>query len=263
MHGFLAPDGSELSLPADGVLLGAALQGTLGVSVGDTVAIDPGTGAPPTSLRVAGFVDEPLGTFAYASIGTVAELTGQSAQDPVVSSALVRFAAGSDQAAVTTRLENVPGVVAVLNNRTLYDLAEQYMNLFYVFIAVMLVLGAIMALALIFNTMTASVAERATELAVLRTLGMSRATLSRLVAGENLLLTVAGVVPGLVVGYGVAAAFMASFSSDLFNFDLHVRPTTFLFTAVAIIAVGFVSQWPALRTVGRIDLGRIVRERSV
>jgi putative ABC transport system permease protein len=119
-----------------------------------------------------------------------------------------------------------------------------------------------MAFALIFNTMTANVTERATELAALRTLGMSRATLARLVTGENLMLTLLGLVPGLIVGYAVAAAFMASFSSDLFNYDLHIRTTTFVFTALAIVVVGLVSQWPALRAVGRLDLGRIVRERA-
>jgi len=39
-------------------------------------------------------------------------------------------------------------------------------------------------------------------------------------------------------------------------------PFTFFFTAVAIVVVGFVSQWPALRTVAHLDVGRIVRERS-
>ena len=56
--------------------------------------------------------------------------------------------------------------------------------------------------------------------------------------------------------------FMASFSSDMFTFDLRVRPTTFLFTAAAILIVGLLSQYPALKAVGRLDLGRIVRDRS-
>jgi putative ABC transport system permease protein len=262
MHGFVSPDGSTLSLPSDGVLLGTALEKMLAVSVGDTVDVDTGTGATPASIRVAGFVNEPLGTFAYASIATVARLAGLSAQDPLVQSALVRYAPGYDQATVTDNIAALPSVGAVLGSRSLYDLAQQYMGLFYAMIGIMLLLGGIMAFALIFNTMTANVSERATELAALRTLGMSGGTVARLVSGENLLLTVAGLAPGLLLGYAVAVEFMASFSSDLFDFDLHVRPTTFLFTALAILIVGLVSQWPALRAVGRIDLGRVVRERA-
>ena len=260
MHGFIAADGSTLSLPELGVLLGAAMQDRLDVRIGDDVGIDLGRGNV-TSLPVAGFVDEPFGTYAYASLDTVAALTGQATGDPMVGSALVRYEHGAD-AAVADRLGALPAVAAVVASRGLYDLAQQFMGLFYVFIGVMLLFGAVMAFALIFNTMTANIAERATELAALRALGMARGTVSRLVTAENFLLTVLGLVPGLIGGYLLAAVFMASFSSDLFSFDLHVRPTTFVFTALSILLVGVISQLPALRSVGRMDLGRIVRERA-
>jgi putative ABC transport system permease protein len=55
---------------------------------------------------------------------------------------------------------------------------------------------------------------------------------------------------------------MASFSSDLFQFELAVRPTTFVGTAVAIVVVALLSQVPSLRTVRRLDLARVVRERA-
>jgi putative ABC transport system permease protein len=263
MHGFVAPDGATLTLPSDGLLLGAALENRLNLSVGDSVEFYAGSDGQPVTLPVKGFLDEPLGTFAYASLDEVASIAGQKGQDPIVDSALVRYAEGADASTVSDRLLTRPNVAAVLESRTLYDLAQQMMGLFYAFIGVMLVLGGIMAFALIFNTMTANIAERSTELAALRTLGMSRGTVSRLVTGENMLLTLAGLVPGLILGYLVAAEFMASFSSDLFSFDLRVRVTTFVFTALGIVVVGLVSQLPALRAIGRLDLGRIVRERAI
>ena len=261
MHGFIAPDGSTLALPERGILLGAAMRDRLHVGIGDDVDVDLG-GGNVTLLPVAGFVDEPFGTYAYASLGTVATLTGQAASDPQVSSALVRYRQGADPTAVADRLGALPGVAAVVASRGLYDLAQQLMGLFYVFVGVMLVFGAVMAFALIFNTMTANIAERATELAALRALGMARGTVSRLVTAENMILTILGLVPGLIGGYLLAAVFMASFSSDLFSFDLHVRPTTFVFTGLSILLVAVISQIPALRSVGRMDLGRIVRERA-
>jgi len=136
------------------------------------------------------------------------------------------------------------------------------MGLFYAFIGVMLVLGGLMAFALIFNCLSANVLERSVELTALRALGMSAATVGRLVTAENLLLTVVALVPGLIVAYAMAAVFMASFSSDLFQFNLEVRPTTFIGTAIGIIAVAFLSQWPALRAIRRIELTKAVRERA-
>jgi putative ABC transport system permease protein len=176
--------------------------------------------------------------------------------------ALVRYEPGVDRQLVRDRLAALPGVAAVVDSRALYDTAQSFMGLFYVFVGVMLVLGGIMAFALIFNTLSANVMERAVELTALRTLGMTSATIGRLVTAENLLLTVVALIPGLLVAYLLAAEFMASFSSDLFQFDLAVRPTTFLGTSAAIVVVALLSQWPSLRAVSRLDLARVVRERA-
>jgi putative ABC transport system permease protein len=261
MHGFRAPGGGVLELPAEGLLLGSALRARLAVEAGDTVTLAVGTGSP-AAAAVAGFVAEPLGTFAYASLAQATSLAGGNGAAPTASSALVRFDEGTDRAAARLVLVARPGVVAYADSRALYDMAQQYLGLFYAFIGVMIVLGGVMALAIIYITMSANVAERSGELAALRTLGMPRRTIARLVAAENLLLVAIGIVPGLVVGVILAAEFMASVTSDMFVFDLELRPSTLVLSALAVLAVGLLSQWPALRAVDSIDLGKIVRERS-
>jgi putative ABC transport system permease protein len=274
MHGFYDAGWHEVGLPSSGVLLGAALRDRLGVSVGDTVRlglttegrVDAGGQADTSSgtvdAVVAGFVQEPLGTSAYASLPYLATALGTGSPAAIENVVLVRYAPGTDASAAADRLRALPGVAAVIDNRGLFDLANQFLGLFYVFIGVMVVLGGILAFALIYNTLVASISERATEIAVLRTLGMPSGTISRLITGETLLLTGIGLVPGLLVGYLVSAEFMASFSSDMFQFNLEVRPTTFLWTALAIVVTALLSQLPALRAVGRLELGRIVRERA-
>ena len=71
-----------------------------------------------------------------------------------------------------------------------------------------------------------------------------------------------GLIPGLIGGWILAWVFMYTFSSDMFALDLVIRALTFVLTAVVIIVVGLLSQWPALRAVSRLDLGQIVRDRS-
>jgi putative ABC transport system permease protein len=110
--------------------------------------------------------------------------------------------------------------------------------------------------------MSANISERQGELAVLRTLGLSRRAIGSMVTAQNLILTVIGLVPGLIFGWLLAVAFMAAFSSDMFSFELYIQPLTYLLTAAAITVVGLLSQWPALRAVGRLELGQIVRDRS-
>lgn len=261
MHRFLAPGGAR-QLPGDGLLVGSALHDRIEVQAGDEVTLIFGQIGQSVRARVIGFVDEPFGTYAYASIDVLTSLLGPAIAETATRSANVRLAGDVDRAGAIAQLEGLPAVAAVIDARGLQAAAESLMGLFYAFVGAMLVLGGVMAFALLFNLMSANISERLTELASLQAAGMSEPELSRIVTGENMLLTVAGIVPGLVVGYLGAAEFMASFSSDLFSFDLHVRPTTFLFTALAILVAALVSQLPVLRSIRRIDIAQVVRERA-
>jgi len=261
MHGFSPVSGGPDGLPADGVLLGVALRERLDLAVGDEVEIvAPGAGVSVRE-RLAGFVDEPLGTYAYVALPRLTQALGRGRQE-IVNSLMVRMDPGADQAEVRDRLAAIAGVAAVIDSRALERAAGDYMALFYAFVGVMVALGAVMALALIFTTMSANVSERVTELASLRAAGMGRRALARLITGENMLLTVLGIVPSLIVGYFSARLFMAMFSSDLFSFDLAMRPTTPVLVAVALLVAALLSQWPVLRAVDRIDIAKVVRERS-
>lgn len=267
MHG-LGPDGP----PADGVLAGRALADVLGVAVGDTITLTPvgqtstdavagdGSGASgaAVSVTLADLLDEPLGTLLYGDQDLATRLGGEA----VTPSTMVVFDPGADRDQMRQRLSALPGVVAYRDARSLYDTAQSLMGLFYAFVGVMLVFGGMMAFALIVNNATVTAAERAPELAALGINGASPGQLARLMAAENLLLTVLAVPLGLVVGYVVSASFMASFTSDLFDFGLQLRARTAVLAAAAVVAAAALAQWPAGRTLTRLDPATIVRERA-
>ena len=266
MHGF--PDGS---FARDGVLLGSTLKSQLSLNEGDDVTLAFPDLHTQIVVPVAGFVDEPLGTFAYMRNDLlVGEL---EAADPPVSAArlespdtsvaLVRFANGADRAAVIGRLEALGAVASVSDERVLYDTAQQYMGLFWVFIGMMLVFGGLLAFALIFNIMSVNLAERAGELATMRANGLSRRHVAALVTGESLLLTFVAIPIGLVAGWWAARALLQSYSSDIFSMNLDVRWSTYVLSALAMVVVTLLSLWPGIRAAGRMDLGRVVRERSL
>lgn len=260
MHTFLLKGGGTGHLSGTGLLVGSALAERIDVSTEDVVTVASPVLASPIRLPIAGFVDEPLGTFAYTSLPGLEQIAGTSG---FANTALLRFAPGADRTKVLSDLRAMSAVSVVVDSRGLARSADSLMGLFYVFVGIMLLFGALMSFALMFNTMSANVSERATEMATLRAAGVGRATISGLLTRENLLVTALGIVPGLAIGYVLAAVFMGSFNSDLFTFTLHVRWTTLALSAAAMIVVALVSQWPGVRTVGRLDVARVVRERSL
>ena len=177
-------------------------------------------------------------------------------------SALIRYAPGADPGAVRTELTALGDVAAFEDANAIYDMMQEYMVLFYAFVGVMLAFGAAMAFALIFNSMSVNIAERSREMATLLAVGTERRAISRLVTAENMLVALVGIPPGLLAGYLTSRAAMASFNSDLFAFDLYMRPSTLVLASLAIVVVALVSQGPGLRAVHRIEIARIVKERS-
>jgi putative ABC transport system permease protein len=250
MHGF--PDPTALER---GIVLGRAAQGHLHVVEGDRVEILlPGDRRAETT--VAGFVDEPLGTYGYTSLQHLRLLGVQPNQ------VFVRFQQGADAAATLARLEALPTVAAVTDTHGLERVFHRYLGLFYAFVGTMLVFAGALAFVIMFTSMSANVAERAVEVTTLRANGVSHRTVARLLRAENVILTGVGIVVGLPLAWFVAREFMAAYTSDLFRFDLQLRPWTPALAGICLVAVALLSEWPALRALGRIDLARVVRERA-
>ena len=271
MHGFLGPDG-EIDLPNDGVLLGKSLRDLLGISIGDTVTIHiPSLGLAIDEVA-AGFVDEPLGTYAYASNEHLTDLLMASSAtisiDDLTSGAIefgaaLRFAEGVEFESIRADIESTPGVVAALSTRAIEDTMNSFMGLFYAFVGVMLAFGGMLAFGIIFNTMSVNLAERQVEVATMQAAGVTEGTIARLITAENMLVTLIGIVPGLVFGFLIAQQFMAAYDTDQFTFTLSMRWTTLVLSALFIVVVTLVSQWPGLRAIRRLDIAKIVRERAV
>ncbi|MDH4103393.1 MAG: FtsX-like permease family protein [Thermoleophilia bacterium] len=250
MHGFADPSALER-----GVLLGRASRDLLQLGVGDPIALRLPGGQVDES-RVSGFVDEPLGTYAYTSLERLVTL----GFDP--NQVLVRFAPGADTEATLAGLEELPDVAAVTDTRGLERLFNRYLGLFYAFVGTMLVFAATLAFVIMFTSMSANVAERSVEVTTLRANGVSHRQVAQLLRAENVLLTLAGIAVGLPVAWIVAREFMAAYSSDLFRFDLQLKPWTPALAGLCLVAVALLSELPALRALRRIDLGRTVRERA-
>ena len=256
LHVFLDGNGRTRPLPAHGVLAGSALAGRLHVGAGDRLIV---TGPDGTARQVtlAGFVREPVGTSLYGSLDTVRAATGTS-----TNSYLLRFGDGADRDRLRTEATGLDGVVAYTDAQALRDQVDAYLKLFWIFIAVMLLLGGILAFAVIYVTMTVNVAERTGELATLRAAGVPLRRVAGALAVENLTATLLAVPAGLAAGAAVAWAFMKSFSTDLFTIRLDLGWPALLLAAVSVVAAAGVSQLPALRAVRRLDIARVVRERA-
>jgi putative ABC transport system permease protein len=181
--------------------------------------------------------------------------------DDAATSAFIKVLPGWD-ATVVESLRKNDIVAAAQDSRSVYKYIQSYMDFTYFFIGIMLALGALMAFALIFNTMSVNILERTREIVTLRTLGIRQGQISWLVTAENMLLAALGIVPGLIAGYWFAAIAMNQFQNDLFTYSLHMQVSSFIVTAAVIQLTSLVAQVPALRAIHRVDMTKVIKERT-
>ncbi|WP_051180176.1 ABC transporter permease [Nocardia concava] len=256
MHGFRGTGGTVTRLPDTGILVGSAAAKKLGVSAGDTLTVTPALGVLKTE-RVAGLLDEPLGTYAYATQAISTDIGGAG-----LHGYLMGFTDATDRDAVRAEATGIPGVLAYSDTQAVQNQVDKFLGLFWAFIAAMLIFGTLLAFTVIYVTMTVNLAERTTELATLRAAGVPVRRLTASVAAENLTATLLAVPVGLAAGYLAAWALLRSFTSDMFSFGLSLGIAAPALAALAVLAAAALSQLPAARLVRRIDIAHVVRERA-
>ncbi|MDO8108466.1 ABC transporter permease [Isoptericola sp. b441] len=258
MHGFVTAAG-PVALPGDGVLAGAGLADRLGVRVGDTLTVHDSAGQA-TSVRLAGLLDEPLGTMLYGTPATVRSLASDAS--PVL---LVRFDGGLGTAArdqLRSTITAMPDVLAYTDTRALLTMVQSFLGLFWAFVGVIVVLGGVLALAVIQVTMSVNLVERTTELATLRAAGVSVRRAAGVVATENMVATALGLPIGLVAGVLAARWTLGLFGTDMFHLSLSIGWWVLALAGLGVLAAAGASQLPAARSIRRLDVARVVRERA-
>jgi putative ABC transport system permease protein len=253
MHRF-TPSGSG-GLPRDGVLLGEGLRAILRVAVGDRVSIINVQNGIRFEQAIVGFVDEPTSPVVYISAEQLSALAP--------SGVMLKLAAGVDAEAKRDAVTMTPGVAVYLSTESISAAVRKVYSLYNVMVLLTLLSAGVMAAALLYSAMSANVSERTGELGTLQAAGMGTHVLGRLVSTENMMLAVIGLPGGLVAGALLAQWFLSTYTTEGYRWHLVMHPATPVFVSAAILVAGLLAQIPTFRVIGRLDLAKVLRERSL
>jgi putative ABC transport system permease protein len=194
------------------VFVTPAASSWLGVREGDTLRVQAGLEA--IALTVAGLAEASTGE-RYALMD-IAAVQDAFARRGVVSRIDLRARPGAPAKDVRARIAAMlpPGVSVAPPQEsaaTTTRMSRAYRVNLNVLALVALFTGAL----LVFSTQALSVVRRRAYLALLRTLGMTRASLARWLVAEGALVGVAGSVLGIAGGYALAYAVLHVIGADL------------------------------------------------
>ena len=122
--------------------------------------------------------------------------------------------------------------------------------------------AAIIAFGVVYNTARIALSERGVELATLRIIGFTRAEIAYILLGELAIVTLAALPLSMAIGYGLAAATVTAFDTDVYRLPLIVTAHTYAVSLLTTVVTSTLSALIVRRRLDRLDLIAVLKTRE-
>ena len=102
----------------------------------------------------------------------------------------------------------------------------------------------------------------ARKLASLRVLGFTIGEISLILLGELALVTFLAIVPGLLIGWGLAKLLLLSFQNEVYRLPLVITPQNAAWSALVVILAAALSGLAVRRKLDHLDLVAVLKTRE-
>ncbi len=250
--------GRDVLPTGDGIVLSRGVALELEVEPGETVTVFVPGLMRSFEAKVEGISEAGLGNSAFLRLETAQRVLGLG--DRV--NTIVATVAPDGRVALRGAFAELPGLAHIQDLAAMREQFDEWMALTWLLVGIMLAMAVTLAAAVLFNTATLSILERKREIATMRALGTSMRSIATMITIEHALLALPGIAIGLPAAILVLEHALGLYESDLFTLPFVLSPATFILSAVGIVGVLLLAQWPSLRLVGSLDLAESVRARE-
>jgi putative ABC transport system permease protein len=245
---------------ADGLLMSDRLADKLGLRVGDTVTVEMREGRRLVrAVVVERLVRDMMGLNAYMERRGLNRLLGES---DVASEFTLMIEKGAVHR-VLEATQALPRVAGAFSKATmLRNMEEVTARNILIMSSILTAFAAVIAVGVVYNNARIALAERSWELASLRVLGFTRAEVSVLLLGE-LALGIAIALPlGMALGWALTHIVVELMVTDQFLFPVVIRPRTYAWAALCVVAAGLASAMVVRRRIDRLDMVAALKTRE-
>lgn len=247
-------------LPPEGLVLSRSLAEILSVTSGDMLTVEVMEGSRPVRrLPVTALVDELIGLSAYMDRAALNRLLEEGG---TISGAFLTV----DPAAATQlyeRLKRTPAVSGVaVREAMLASVRVLIAQSLAISTSFLLVFSCVIAAGMVYNGVRINLSERSHELASLRVLGFTNREVSRVLLGEQALLTCAAIPFGWGLGYALSAFLAGRMSTELYRMPLVISTGSYAFSFLVVALAVILSGLLVYGRIRRLDLIAVLKTRE-
>ena len=225
----LEKNGEKLDL-SDGVILTEKLAQLAGVSVGDNFTIDGKT------FKVGAITDHYVGHFVYMNQKTYEAIYGQAAKMNTYLVQLKDKSEGNTERVAGEFMEQA-AVNGLVQNTSTIQLFESFANSLNHTMAILVLVSVLLAIVILYNLTNINVAERIRELSTIKVLGFHNQEVTLYIYRETIILSLIGMIVGLVSGYYLHQFLIQMIAPGSFRFQPKVGWEVYLIPVLAVSVI--------------------------
>ena len=225
----LEKNGEKLSL-SNGVVLTEKLAQLAGVTLGDTFKIDG------KEFTVAAITEHYVGHYIYMNQKTYEAIYGQV---PKMNTYLVKLKDKSQDNTETLagQFMEQPAVASVVQNASTIRLFETFASSLNQTMAILVIVSVLLAMVILYNLTNINVAERIRELSTIKVLGFHNKEVTLYIYRETIILSLVGMVVGLVSGFYLHQFLIQMIAPGTFRFQPKVGWEVYLIPVLAVSVI--------------------------
>lgn len=234
--------GQVHQLTDNGAIITEKLSTTLGVKEGDwlTLFVDD---SHSVRIPVASVVENYAFHYIYVSGNLYTSIFGSApAYNYITANLAIENMSQEQKNALATELMREYEISAVAYTGQIQNSFENIMDSISAIVLILIVSAALLAFIVLYNLSIINITERIKEIATIKVLGFDNLEVSSYIFRENIILTVIGIIEGLVCGVILHKVVITLAEVDILMFGRGISVKSFIYAAVlAFVFSMFVS----------------------
>ena len=241
-----------VTLPESGALISEKLAKLLNMQVGDTFML-PNKDGEDVTLTVGGIVEMYAGHFVIMTPEVYAKTYGEMPTDNAIFVQFKDKDASSVQKAAAD-LMALDGVKAVVQNTSMVSRINTIVGSLSRVMMILTAVSILLAVVILYNLTNINVAERIRELSTIKVLGFLNKEVTLYIYRETILLSVIGIVVGLLFGRVLHRVIIETVAPGFVMFNPAVRWFVYVLPSVIVIVILVALGYMVNHLLQRIDM---------
>ena len=241
------------TLDNSGIIITEKLSQLLNIKQGDTITIENSDG-DRREVKVSNITENYIMHYIYMSPELYNEVFDASIKANQVYAKTQEMTETEEDELGRKLLDNSNNISGVSFTSASEDMFETVMDNMDMVVWILIVAAGLLALVVLYNLLNANISERIRELATIKVLGFYDREVYSYIARETIILTVIGILLGLVGGYFLTMYVLKTCELDITMFDPEVRILSYVLGVVITVFFAIIVNVVTYFSLKKIDM---------